>query len=130
MVRLLTTIRAGPLWRQLLSCALAYALVVQGMLFALGGARQAAASADAVPAIEICLHDPADAAGLPDGRADSKVHCPFCLAAAHQAIATPCGCSEQIVRAAGATMSWPVSADATTSSTFLSHRPRGPPLGA
>ena len=130
MVRLLTGIRTGPLWRQLLSCAFAYALVVQGILFALGGAQLAAASADAAPSIEICLHDPADTAGLPVGHADGTVHCPFCLAAAHQAIASPCECSEAIIRTASIAMLWPASVGVTTSTRFLSHRPRGPPLGA
>jgi hypothetical protein len=131
MVRLLTKVRTGPLWRQLLSCALAYALVLQGILFALGGAQlAAAASAEAAPSIEICLHDPADAAGLPDSHADSKAHCPFCLTAAHQAIATPCGCSAPIIRSPSATMLWPASVGTATSTRFLSHPPRGPPLGA
>ena len=129
MVRLQTRIRTGPLWRQLLSCALIYALVLQGIVFALGGVQLAAASADPAPAIEICLHDPADGAGLPDGGADSKVHCPFCLAAAHQAIATP-GESSEPIRTDGATMEWPACPAAATSARFSSHRPRGPPLGA
>jgi hypothetical protein len=131
MVRHFGIVAKGPLWRQLLSCALVYALVLQGMLFALGGAQLAAAVSTAPsPAIEVCLHDPADAAGLPDGHANGKVHCPFCLAATHQAMAAPCGWSASIIRTVIATALQPDVFGAPCATHPNSHRPRGPPLGA
>jgi hypothetical protein len=131
MDRILSMIRQGPIWRQLLSCALAYALIVQGILFALGGAQlTGAASAEASSTVEICLHDPADATGLPNGHADGRVHCPFCLAGAHHAIAVPWGSPEPIIRAITATVLRPGEVHAASFVRIRSHPPRGPPLGA
>ena len=131
MNRVLSMIRQGPIWRQLLSCALAYALIVHGMLFALGGAQLiGAASAEASSAVEICLHDPADASGLPNGHADGTVHCPFCLAGAHQAIAAPCGSPEPVIRAVTATVLRPGEVRVAGFVKIRAHPPRGPPLGA
>src|SRR5260370_18038010 len=83
---------ATPLWRQLLGCVLAYALVLQGVLFALSSAELAAsAAADASQSIELCVHDPADATGQPARRPDGNPHCPFCPAVGQHPPAAPHG---------------------------------------
>jgi hypothetical protein len=70
-------------WRRVLSCLLAYALALQGFIFAFDASRPAVAAApDAVWAgFELCSHSDAGAA-LPDApqAPASHSHCVFCLA--------------------------------------------------
>ena len=70
-------------WRRVLSCALAYALALQGFIFALDASRPAVAAApDAAWAgFELCSHGGAGAP-LPDApkAPASDSHCVFCTA--------------------------------------------------
>jgi hypothetical protein len=123
--------RQTPLWRRLIGCALAYALAVQGVLFALSSAQLAASAAtDATQRIELCLHDPADATNLPAGDHDSKLHCPFCLAAGQHVLAAPHVGLLLIVADAGRGLVRSEALQRAKSSQFRSHQPRGPPPSA
>ena len=120
-----------PLWHQLLGCALAYALAVQGVLFALSSAELAASAAtDVSQNIELCLHDPAGATGLPAGRHDGKAHCPLCLAGGQQVLAAPEAGLALIIADPGTAPLRPGAARSVKSEQFRSHQPRGPPPSA
>jgi hypothetical protein len=69
-----------------MACALAYALVLQGLLFALesGSAAIAAAQDPALAAFQLCGHGPADATlpGTPSQSPIDDAHCWLCIAGA------------------------------------------------
>jgi hypothetical protein len=73
-------------WRGILACLLAYALVLQGFIFAATAGRPAPGSADGTPwaAGELCTHhgDAASPAQAPRQRSAADEHCLFCIAGA------------------------------------------------
>jgi DUF2946 family protein len=117
------------LWRQLVGCIATYALVLQGVLFALSAAQLAATSlAGDQQNVELCLHDATAAPGLPDQHHDGKTHCPLCLAAAHQILTAPDAPLGFVVRVSNPAPWSPGRAMIAAFSATRSHQPRGPPL--
>jgi hypothetical protein len=77
-------------WRRLTACALALALVLQGIAFTFAGARLAADAAAATDwaGFELCRHDGGTAPGAPESPA-ADAHCVFCLAGATYVLDVP-----------------------------------------
>jgi hypothetical protein len=120
---------SNGLGRRLIGCIVAYALVVQGVLFALSGARiDAAALVGAPQIVELCLHNGASS-DESDGQVGDKAHCSFCLAAAQQSLTSPVPGQAVFVRQVSL-MRWPhFHLRVAPFTKDISHQPRGPPLG-
>jgi hypothetical protein len=117
---------SGGSWRRFTACVLVFALVLQGIAFALAGARLAADPAPTTAGFELCRHDgglsPAGAPESPGG--DS--HCIFCLAGATY-VDAPAAASE-FHTITFAVLSWPFDAWRLPAATVnASARSRGPP---
>jgi hypothetical protein len=115
-------------WRRLTACALVFALVLQGIVFTLAGARFAAdaAAATDVAGFELCRHvDGTAPGGAPETPADS--HCVFCLAGATFVLDVPAAAPDFHV-VAFAVVAWRFEAWRLPAVTVdASARPRGPP---
>jgi hypothetical protein len=125
---LTTRIGTRRLWRQLIGCAVAYVLVLQGVLLAASGAQVATTvlSGDQ-QGVELCLHDAPAAPGSPDRHGDGTSHCPFCLAAAHLFLTAPDTPLGLIVRVTAPAPWLPGQAIVAISIATGAHQPRGPP---
>ncbi len=129
MLRLATGPGRG--WRRVTAGALIYALVLQGMAFALIGARMAAAAVTegALAAYELChdvAADPGSPAQVPNAPA-GDTHCVFCLVGANLVLDAPATSAE--FRAVAVPMApWPFVVWRLPADTvWASARPRGPP---
>jgi len=119
----------GRIWRQLVSCAVAYAFALQIVLFGFAAPPVAARAADqdALNAA-LCLHDQ----GAPSAPADTSgagEHCKFCPGGSH-VFTAPELPHYVVVRAAEATALSSTGALAPPPRTHTSAQPRGPPLTA
>jgi hypothetical protein len=121
--------RSGGALRRLTACALMFALVLQGIAFALGGAGLAAGPANAAAAgFELCRHDGGTAGGAPETPAADS-HCIFCLAGATYLDTPPAALEFHTITFAA--LSWSFSAWRLPAATVnASARSRGPPLVA
>ena len=127
-----TTKHPRGVWRQPVSCLLAYVLVLQAFLVALSGAQLSLAgtAGDGSLAIELCLHDTGDAPALPDRHAD-KDHCALCVACGHHVFAPPAPMAPRPLVAGAQVVPWPARDwPAATTGAHPDHRPRGPPVAA
>jgi len=117
-------------WRRVLSCALAYALALQGFIFALDASRPAVVSTPdtAWAGFELCSHNGAGAASPEAPKAPaSGSHCLFCTAGIVYVNSTPPATHCRDVIAVSAT-AWPLIAPELIA--FHVNRnawPRGPP---
>jgi hypothetical protein len=125
---------ASGLGRRLTAIAVAYALVIQTLFIALGGAQLAAYAADnGSPGFELCLHgandgplSPVDVPGH-----DGDHHCVFCFAGAYQPLPAA---AQSLPRH----ISIEIGGDWSIAAGWLPPRPfeyaiaspRGPPFGA
>jgi hypothetical protein len=123
--------------RQLTSCVIAFALIVQSVLLGLSGGSFALAdrSDDGLAGFELCLHN-ADGSvpsstDTPSGYPDSGVHCKYCALAGLQLFAAPDLSLLPFTISDFSTLVWP-AADwrDEISAEYPSQRPRGPPLAA
>ena len=122
------------LWRQLTSCIVGYALVLQGLLLSLSGVRVAIADelSSGLPSFELCLNsargDTPAVPDLPHGNPHGGIHCNDCILAGLQHLAAP----------PSALISFPIiNADEirwhkadwrdAIPAEFRNQRPRGPP---
>ena len=124
MQRLPKSVRS---WRQVVAGVLMYALVVQGMAFALTNARLNETIAD--NNWVVCHHD-GGASELPGNAPESpsrRAHCIFCLAGAAFVLSGPAPRSDirvvSIAAAAWPLLVWQLPAHTVDAAT----RPRGPP---
>jgi hypothetical protein len=122
----------GSLWRGLVGCAVAYALIINALLSGVLGAEWIAQAAAGLIG-EHCLTD-ARAAGLdpvPAGQPDDSSHCAFCTLADGGPAVLP------VVPSAAAIIWRPAEVPSGASDRDLVHRqghlaklPRGPPQRA
>jgi hypothetical protein len=79
--------RSHPLWRGLVGCVVAYALIINALLSSVVGAEWAAQAAAGLLG-EHCLTDARAAAPdpAPAGQPDDSSHCAFCTLAAGPAV--------------------------------------------
>ena len=123
------------MWRQVVSCLAAYALVLHAILIgATTGAAAKAVKADGTPRFELCLHDggvfDTASSGTPHDPSKSERHCPFCVAGG-AAFVPPkpffVSCApEAVVRLQAPGL----NRDLPPSPKLLCEQPRGPPLPA
>jgi hypothetical protein len=118
---------SGRMWRQLAASVLIFALLFQGMMFAVAGAQIAT---DAVNSVDwtgspLCRHDGGNGTAPESPAADQ--HCIFCVLGATCALGAPSDAPEfHIVLIA--TTPWPLTAWRLALTTVdASARPRGPP---
>ena len=121
-------------YRRFLACALAYALAVQGFLFALdiGGSAVGAANAAAVGVIELCSHssNTSDLPGTPSHIPVGDNHCLFCIVGAVYVHCAPPG-TPQYDTVAQAQAVWVLpTPELTAPPVNASAWPRGPPTAA
>jgi hypothetical protein len=116
-------------WRRALSCALAYALALQGFVFVLDSGGPAVAAPDPIFAsFELCHHS---GVTLPNAPAPAPLgeHCPFCLAGA---VLVPCpACTPQHGKLLLGNAMWPLARPRLIA-LFINKSawPRGPPAAA
>ncbi len=120
-------------WRRVIAGVLAYALAVQGLIFALdiGGAANAARTGAAWAGFELCAHDgTTNVPGIPAQGPDGNVHCIFCVAGAVFLNCAPPGLVQSraiVLRDAV----WPrAGSQLVAVSRVASAWPRGPPAAA
>jgi hypothetical protein len=127
--------RSGSGWRQLVASVLIFAVMLQGMAFAVAAGRVAAnAASDTDRAgFELCRHkgfgDDGGNAAAPGGApVRSSSHCVFCLSAASYLLGAPNHAPE--FRTIVLTIApWTITAWRLPAITVnASARPRGPPL--
>jgi hypothetical protein len=135
MVRSATCLRS--LSRQLTSCVIAFALIIQSVLLGLSGSFLASAdrSDDGLAGLEFCLHN-ADGSvpssnDTPSGNPDSYSHCKYCALAGLQLFAALDPLLLPFAISDSSKLVWP-AADwrDEISAEYPSQRPRGPPLAA
>jgi hypothetical protein len=121
--------RNKPLWRGLVGCVVAYALVINALLSGVMGAEWVAQAAAGLLG-EHCLTDARAAAPdpVPAGQPDDSSHCAFCILAAAPAVppAEPPSARIILPRASA-----PVAASDHDLILWPPHPgklPRGPPL--
>jgi hypothetical protein len=120
--------------RRIMACVLAYALALQGLLFAVDVGRAATAAADGTPlfALELCAHGGSGAAlpGAPAPAPAGDAHCPFCIVGAvyvHGVLPVP----PQYIKVPLRGAVWPLSAPRLVAlAGNRSAWPRGPPTAA
>jgi hypothetical protein len=113
------------MWRQLAASALVFALLFQGMMFAVAGAQIAANALGSVDWVgsPLCRHDGGSAPQQP--AADG--HCVFCIVGANYVLGAPSYALEFHIIIV-ATTPRPLTAWRLTPATVdASARPRGPP---
>jgi hypothetical protein len=125
---------SGGGWRLLATAVLVFALVLQGMAFAVASLAVNAAG-DNVAGFELCRHagfadDGGNAAVPPVAPEDSSSHCIFCLAGASYGLDAPL--PAPIVHFIGYTIAPPTftALRLPTIRCDDSARPRGPPAAA
>ncbi len=120
-------------WRRTIAGILAYALVVQGFIFAfdIGGAANAAETGTLWAGFELCAHGgTAGVPGIPAQAPDSNIHCVFCVAGAVFLNCAPPGViqSSKIVLSEAV---WPLTVSQLVAIPIIdSAWPRGPPAAA
>jgi hypothetical protein len=132
----MSVIRSRKLWRQLTSCIVGYALVLQAILLSLSGVAAAFAdhTGDGLASFELCLNsaggDAFAAPDLPEGNPHDSMHCDDCVLAGLQHLATPPSSFILFANASLGEIRWHVAdwRDAI-SVEYRSQRPRGPPAG-
>ncbi len=121
-------------WRRVIAGVLAYALALQGFIFALDIGRPAVAADDANgtswAGFELCSHGGAALPGAPAQSPAGDPHCLFCIAGAvYVNCAPPCApqCSKVVLTNAV----WPLAAPRLVA-RFINEGawPRGPPAAA
>ena len=118
-------------WRRVIAGVLAYALALQGFIFALDIGRPAIAGADATTwaGFELCSHSGVGAA-VPDAPAQAPVgdfHCLFCFAGAVYVNCAPPG-APQWNKVVLIDVVWPLTAPRLVALVIhTSAWPRGPP---
>jgi hypothetical protein len=130
----MSVICSRKLWRQLTSCIVGYALVLQGLLLSLAGVTTAFAdhASDGLPGFEVCITsaggDSADVPDLPEGNSHGSIHCNDCVLAALQHLAAPPSSFTLFIVANAREIRWHIAdwRDAI-SVEYRSQRPRGPP---
>ena len=130
----MSVIRSRKLWRQLTSCIVGYALVLQGILLSLSGVAAAFAdhAGDGLASFELCLNSTGDdapaAPNLPEGNPHGSMHCDDCVLVALQHLATPPSSFIFFANASLGEIRWHVAdwRDAI-SVEYRIQRPRGPP---
>jgi len=120
-------------WRRVLTCGLAYALALQGFIFALDiGSSAFAADGTAWAGFELCTHGGAAPAG-PDAPSQGplgNVHCVFCVAGA-VFLNCPPPCTLLCRKLVFTEAAWPLAAtDLVAFFVVESAWPRGPPAAA
>jgi hypothetical protein len=80
--------RSSRFCRPLIGIVVAYAVVAQSLLIALGGFALPAQANGDTPTSEVCLHDTQGAPELPASNPDhyGYTHCIFCFAGSHHAV--------------------------------------------
>jgi hypothetical protein len=122
--------RPRRVWRQLVSCVIAYAFALQLALVGLAAPRVAAFAGDQdVLTAGLCLHDQ-DAPLAPAGNHGGDEHCKFCTAAAHTVFTAPAIPFHQVVRAAETAAPPTVDRIISRPLVHASAQPRGPPRTA
>ena len=122
-------------WRRILSCLLAYALALQGCIFAFDMSRSAiAAPPDAAFAgFALCAHSGAGAA-LPGAPAQSPVgdsRCMLCCMAGAVYVNCAPPCAHQHTRVEFTIAMWPLTAPRLVAPVVNARAwPRGPPAAA
>jgi hypothetical protein len=122
-------------WQRILGCLLAYALALQGCIFAFDLSRSAIAGAsDAVSVgYALCSHSGAGVA-LPDAPAQSPVgdsRCMFCCIAGAVYVNCAPPCAPQYSRAEFTNAVWPLVAPRLVALVVNAKAwPRGPPAAA
>jgi hypothetical protein len=130
----MSVICSRKLWRQLTSCIVGYALVLQGLLLSLSGVPAALAdhAGDGLASFELCLNstsgDASGAPDLPEGNPHGSMHCDDCVLAGLQHLATPPSSFILFANANLGEIRWHVAdwRDAI-SVEYRIQRPRGPP---
>jgi len=119
--------RQRRVWRQLVSCLIAYAFALNVVLFAFAmpATSGLAADQDALSAA-LCTHDQS-APLAPAHHSGAEDHCKFCPAGGHQVFAAPALSPHLIVRTAEAAAPPPTDAVAPHPRAHASAQPRGPP---
>ena len=121
-------------WRRVIAGVLAYALALQGFIFALDIGRPAvAASPDpAWAGFELCSHSGggATAPGAPSQGPVGDLHCLFCIAGAVYVNCAP-PCAPQFSKVMLTNAVWPLTAPRLVALVVnKSAWPRGPPAAA
>jgi hypothetical protein len=119
--------------RRLVSCIAAWALVVQTIASGLAAGQAAiATSAPDALGFELCLHNADENPALPSAPSDRVPdHCKFCIAGEQPFLAVPPPDPHILVTARVASGCAPApAARLPASGSYLSARPRGPPLRA
>jgi hypothetical protein len=114
----------------------AYAIALHGFLIAFAGLPIAAgtSSADGTSRLELCLHDLAGSASLPEtpgAPASGDVHCKFCIGQAHAMAPAPTSCAAQFnFRTSSQPIWFVLNQDNAPYPRYLRKQPRGPPAAA
>ncbi|HWN52780.1 MAG TPA: DUF2946 family protein [Xanthobacteraceae bacterium] len=123
--------RNKPLWRGLIGCVVAYALIINAVLSGVLGAEWVAQAAAGL-AGQHCLTDAR--AAVPDpapaGLPDDSSHCAFCTLAAGPAVLPAEPCSARIVLPRASTPAGASDHGLTLWPGHPSKLPRGPPQRA
>ena len=122
-------------WRRIIACALAYALALQGFLFALNlGSSAAAAQQDAAAGhFQLCSHDGggASAPGAPSQAPAGSTHCLFCICGSTVYVSSAPPATPQYQSAVVASaMAYAAAPRLAGSLTNKNAWPRGPPVSA
>jgi hypothetical protein len=123
--------------RQLTSCVIAFALVIQSVLLGLSGISLALADRpdDGLAGFELCVHN-ADggvpsSTDTPIGHSDPGAHCKFCALAGLQLFAAPHPSLLPFALSDSSGVVWPAANwRDELSAQYPSQLPRGPPLAA
>jgi len=122
-------------WRtftRVIALIAAYAIALHGFLIAFAGFPVAAGTArDANTSIELCLHDLAGGASLPEtpgAPASGDVHCKSCIGQAHAMAPGPTSGGVQLSFKTPSEPIWFVlNQDGAGGPRYLRKQPRGPP---
>jgi hypothetical protein len=121
-------------WRPLVSCLIAYALVLQTILVGIASASLSVADQgnDGAAGFELCLHNVDDVGTpdeLPNGHSEDDPHCIYCILAALQFLGAPIPSLLTFAFVSSFKLHLPIAdwRDAV-SAEYRSQRPRGPPL--
>jgi hypothetical protein len=123
-------LRQRRVWRQLVSCLVAYAFALQMVLLAFAASPVSGLGADqgALNAA-LCSHDKS-APLAPAPSSGGGEHCKFCPAGGHQAFTAPTAVQHTIVRTAETAAPPITDASPPHARAHASAQPRGPPPAA
>ena len=116
----------NPLWRSLVGCLVAYALIINALLSGVVGAEWAAQAVAGLLG-EHCPTDARTAPPAPAGQADDSSHCAFCTLAAPPVVLPAESASARIILPRASAPLWASDRDLILWPGHPGQLPRGPP---